>query len=89
LADREALPASPAEITRAAGGPSRPRAHAAGVGGAPALLLERHRGRLHATAVAVLGPGPHNEDLVHDVFLVAVRALGSRALPVWMYGDLP
>jgi RNA polymerase sigma factor (sigma-70 family) len=46
-----------------------------------AVLLERHRARLHATGVAILGPGPHNEDLVHDVFLVAVRVLDSLRDP--------
>lgn len=49
--------------------------------GGLAILLERHRARLYATGVAMLGPGPHNEDLVHDVFLVAVRRLDSLRDP--------
>jgi RNA polymerase sigma factor (sigma-70 family) len=42
-----------------------------------AVLLERYQARLHYLGVAMLGPGAENEDLVHDVFLVAVRALDS------------
>lgn len=58
--------------------------------GALGVLLERHRARLHAVGVAMLRAGPHNEDLVHDVFIVAVRQLeGLRdpdAAGAWLTG---
>jgi DNA-directed RNA polymerase specialized sigma24 family protein len=44
-------------------------------------LLERHRARLHAAAVATLGPGPWAEDAVHDTFLIALRRIGDLRDP--------
>ena len=35
-------------------------------------LLEHERARVVAIGTAMLGPGPHTQDLVHDVFLVAM-----------------
>jgi RNA polymerase sigma factor (sigma-70 family) len=62
----------------------------AGEVGGLAVLLERHRARLHATGVAMLGAGPPSEDLVQDVFLVAVRRLDSLRDPEaaggWLVG---
>lgn len=39
------------------------------------MLLERHRARLHAIALSMLGHGPQAEDAVHDAFMVALRRL--------------
>jgi RNA polymerase sigma factor (sigma-70 family) len=44
-------------------------------------LLERHRARLHAAAVAMLGHGPRAEDAVHDTFLIALRRIGDLRDP--------
>lgn len=45
------------------------------------ILLERHRARLHAVAVAMLGHGADAEDAVQDAFLVAVRRIGELREP--------
>lgn len=44
-------------------------------------LLERHRARLYAAAVGMLGHGPRAEDAVHDAFLVALRRIGDLREP--------
>jgi RNA polymerase sigma-70 factor (ECF subfamily) len=44
------------------------------------LLLERHRARLHAVAVAMLGHG-NAEDAVQDTFVIAVRRIGEVREP--------
>jgi RNA polymerase sigma factor (sigma-70 family) len=44
-------------------------------------LLERHRSRLHAIAVSMLGHGPQAEDAVQDTFLVALRRIGELRDP--------
>ena len=64
--------------------------HAARAGDAAALgtLLARHRARLHAIAVSILGHGPQAEDAVQDTFLIALRRLGDLRDPAaaraWM-----
>jgi len=45
------------------------------------LLLERHRARLHAVAVAMLGHGSDAEDAVQDAFVIAVRRIGELREP--------
>jgi RNA polymerase sigma-70 factor, ECF subfamily len=51
-------------------------------------LLERHRSRLHAIAVSILGHGAPAEDAVQDTFLVALRRIGELRDPAaaggWM-----
>jgi RNA polymerase sigma factor (sigma-70 family) len=44
-------------------------------------LLERHRSRLHAIAVSILGHGPQAEDAVQDTFLIALRRIGELREP--------
>ena len=44
-------------------------------------LLERHRARLHAIAVSILGHGPPAEDAVQDTFLIALRRIGELRDP--------
>ena len=44
-------------------------------------LLERHRSRLHAIAVSVVGHGPAAEDAVQDTFLIALRRIGELRDP--------
>ena len=44
-------------------------------------LLERHRSRLHAIAVSMLGHGPQAEDAVQDAFLIALRRIGELRDP--------
>ena len=44
-------------------------------------LLERHRSRLHAIAVSMLGHGPQAEDAVQEAFLIAVRRIGELRDP--------
>jgi RNA polymerase sigma-70 factor (ECF subfamily) len=44
-------------------------------------LLERHRARLHAVAVAMLGHGADADDAVQDAFLIAVRRIGELREP--------
>lgn len=70
-----------AELVRAANG---------GDAGSLAMLLERHRAGVYAVAVAMLGAGNDNEDVVHDVFLVAATRLGTLRDPTaagaWLRG---
>ena len=44
-------------------------------------LLERHRARLHAIAVGVVGHGPAAEDAVQETFLIALRRIGELRDP--------
>ena len=44
-------------------------------------LLERHRSRLHAIAVSVVGHGPAAEDAVQETFLIALRRIGELRDP--------
>jgi RNA polymerase sigma-70 factor, ECF subfamily len=44
-------------------------------------LLERHRSRLHAIAVSILGHGPQAEDAVQDTFVIALRRIGELRDP--------
>jgi RNA polymerase sigma factor (sigma-70 family) len=44
-------------------------------------LLERHRARLHAVAVAMLGNGTRADDAVQDAFLIALRRIGELREP--------
>ena len=45
------------------------------------LLLDRHRTRLHALALGMLGHGPEAEDAVHDTFVVALRSIDELREP--------
>jgi len=58
--------------------------------GALAVLLERHRARIHATCRALLGAGADTEDVVHDVFLTALPRLADLLDPgaagSWLVG---
>jgi len=64
------------------------RAAQAGETAGLGTLLERHRSRLHATAVSIVGHGPQAEDAVQDTFLVALRRIGELRDPAaagaWM-----
>jgi RNA polymerase sigma-70 factor (ECF subfamily) len=63
---------------------------AAQTGEEPALgaLLERHRARLHAVAVGMLGHGPDAEDAVQDTMLIALRRIGELREPAAVGGWL-
>ncbi len=52
-----------------------------GDGACLGVLLERHRARLHAAALRLLGYGPEAEDAVHDTFLIALRHIGELKDP--------
>jgi len=52
------------------------------------VLLERHRARLHAAALRVLGYGVEAEDAVQETFLVALRHIGSLNEPQAVVGWL-
>ncbi|MGJ5181657.1 RNA polymerase sigma factor [Bradyrhizobium oligotrophicum] len=52
------------------------------------VLLERHRARLYAAALGVLGYGPQAEDAVHDAFLIALRHIGDLKEPQAVVGWL-
>lgn len=60
----------------------------AGDSGCLGLLLERHRARLYAVALRVLGYGPEAEDAVHDTFLIALRRIGDLKEPQAVVGWL-
>jgi RNA polymerase sigma factor (sigma-70 family) len=45
------------------------------------VLLERHRARLHAIAVGMLGHGADAEDAVQDACLIALRRIGELREP--------
>jgi RNA polymerase sigma-70 factor (ECF subfamily) len=40
-------------------------------------LFDREKRRVYATLFRILGPGPHLDDLIQDVFLSVFRSLGS------------
>lgn len=52
------------------------------------VLLERHRARLYAAALRVLGFRPEAEDAVHDRFLIALRHIGDLKDPQAIVGWL-
>lgn len=52
------------------------------------LLLERHRARLHAVAIGMLGYGPDAEDAVHDTFVIALKRIGELREPAAALGWL-
>ena len=52
------------------------------------LLLERHRARLYATALNMLGYGSDAEDAVHETFLIALRRIGELKDPQAVAGWL-
>jgi RNA polymerase sigma-70 factor (ECF subfamily) len=52
------------------------------------VLLERHRARLYAAALRVVGYGPQAEDAVHDTFLIALRHIGDLKDPQAVVGWL-
>jgi len=62
----------------------------AGDVGAMALLLERHRSRIHAVCIALLGTSQDAGDIVHDVFFVALRRIADLVDPdaagAWLVG---
>lgn len=64
--------------------------HAAQAGDVAALgtLLESHRARLSATALAMLGDRTQAQDAVQDAFLVALRRLGDLREPAAFGGWL-
>jgi RNA polymerase sigma-70 factor (ECF subfamily) len=45
------------------------------------MLLERHRARLHAIAVGLLGHGADADDAVQDTFVIALRRIGELREP--------
>jgi RNA polymerase sigma-70 factor (ECF subfamily) len=57
------------------------RAARAGDESAFGALVERHRARLQAVAVSMLGHGPDAEDAVQDTLLVALRRIGELREP--------
>lgn len=57
------------------------RAAQAGEPSALGAVLERHRARLHAVAVGMLGHGADAEDAVQDAFLIALRRIGELPDP--------
>jgi RNA polymerase sigma-70 factor, ECF subfamily len=64
------------------------RAAQAGQERALGALLERHRARLHAVAVGMLGHGPDAEDAVQDTLLIALRRIGELREPAAAAGWL-
>lgn len=52
------------------------------------LLLERHRPRLYAAALRLLGFGPEAEDAVHDTFVIALGHIGEVKDPQAVVGWL-
>jgi len=57
------------------------RAAQAGDVTALGALLERHRARLHAVAVSLLGHGADADDAVQDGFLIALKRIGELREP--------
>ena len=57
------------------------RAAQAGETAGLGTLLERHRSRLHAIAVSILGHGAPAEDAVQDTFVIALRRIGELRDP--------
>lgn len=64
------------------------RAAQAGDAGSLGLLLARHRARMYAVALSLLGHGPDAEDAVQDAALIALRRIGEvrdpDALGPWL-----
>jgi RNA polymerase sigma-70 factor (ECF subfamily) len=64
------------------------RAAQAGDSAGLGALLERHRSRLHAIAVSIVGHGPQAEDAVQDACVIALRRIGElrdpAAAPSWL-----
>src|SRR6476660_833839 len=60
-----------------------------GDGASLGLLLERHRPRLFATALRLLGYGPDAEDAVQETCLIAMRYVGGvrdpDAIAGWLF----
>jgi RNA polymerase sigma factor (sigma-70 family) len=52
------------------------------------VLLERHRARLHAVAVSMLGHGADAEDAVQDAFLLALKRIDELREPAAARGWL-
>jgi RNA polymerase sigma-70 factor (ECF subfamily) len=65
-------------------------ARAAQAGDASGLgaLFERHRARLHAVAVGMLGHGPDADDAVQDAVVIALRRIGELREPAAAAGWL-
>jgi RNA polymerase sigma factor (sigma-70 family) len=65
-------------------------ARAAQAGDATGLgvLFERHRARLHAVAVGMLGHGPDADDAVQDTVVIAMRRIGDLREPAAARGWL-
>ena len=65
-------------------------ARAAQAGDATGLgvLFERHRARLHAVAVGMLGHGPDADDAVQDAIVIAMRRIGELREPAAARGWL-
>ncbi|MFT4164003.1 MAG: RNA polymerase sigma factor [Microlunatus sp.] len=57
------------------------RAAQAGDAASFGALFERHRARLHAVAVAMLGYGPDTDDAVQDTIVIALRRIGELRDP--------
>jgi RNA polymerase sigma-70 factor (ECF subfamily) len=64
------------------------RAAQAGEAAGLGALFERHRARLHAIAVGMLGHGPDAEDAVQDTILIALRRIGELREPAAVGGWL-
>jgi RNA polymerase sigma-70 factor (ECF subfamily) len=64
------------------------RAAQRGEANALGAVLERHRARLHAVAVGMLGHGPDVEDVVQDTLLIALRRIGELREPAAVGGWL-
>jgi len=68
------------------------RAAKAGDGSSLGLLLERHRPRLYATAIRLLGYQPDAEDAVQETCLIAMRFIGTvrdpDAVGAWLHAVL-
>jgi RNA polymerase sigma-70 factor (ECF subfamily) len=56
------------------------------------VLFERHRARLHAVAIGMLGHGPDAEDAVQDAIVIAIRRIGELREPAaaggWLVASL-
>ena len=64
------------------------RAAQAGDAASMGMLFERHRARLHAVAVGMLGHGSDAEDCVQDTIVTAMRRIGELREPAAIGGWL-
>ena len=64
------------------------RAAQAGDAASMGVLFERHRARLHAVAVGMLGHGSDAEDCVQDTIVIAMRRIGELREPAAVGGWL-